>query len=61
VLEVVNLIISAADATVPAIYNQSFQLVDTNNTGEVSVTSLSRVLGTSSLPAATIDKVSTHM
>ncbi|KAJ7091376.1 hypothetical protein B0H15DRAFT_883656 [Mycena belliarum] len=46
-----------ADATVPAIYNQSFQLVDPSNTGETSVNSLSRVLGTSSLPAATIDKI----
>ncbi|KAJ7247656.1 hypothetical protein B0H12DRAFT_1124939 [Mycena haematopus] len=46
-----------ADATVPSIYNQSFQLVDPTNTGEVSVNSLSRVLGTSSLPAATIDKI----
>ncbi|KAF7309773.1 Sorting nexin [Mycena indigotica] len=46
-----------ADATVPAIYNQSFQLVDTTNSGEVSVSSLSRVLGTSNLPAGTIDKI----
>ncbi|KAJ7612482.1 hypothetical protein DFH06DRAFT_1371182 [Mycena polygramma] len=46
-----------ADATVPAIYNLSFQLVDPSNTGETSVNSLSRVLGTSSLPAATIDKI----
>ncbi|KAK7012200.1 hypothetical protein R3P38DRAFT_3402645 [Favolaschia claudopus] len=46
-----------ADATVPAIYNQSFQLVDPGNTGEVSVNSLSRVLGTSSLPAGTIDRI----
>ncbi|KAJ7334145.1 hypothetical protein DFH08DRAFT_750269 [Mycena albidolilacea] len=46
-----------ADATVPAIYNQSFQLVDPSNTGELSVNSLSRVLGTSALPAATIDRI----
>ncbi|KAJ7658108.1 hypothetical protein B0H17DRAFT_1171897 [Mycena rosella] len=46
-----------ADATVPAIYNQSFQLVDPSNTGETSVNSLSRVLGTSALPAATIDRI----
>ncbi|KAJ6518817.1 hypothetical protein C8R45DRAFT_806412 [Mycena sanguinolenta] len=46
-----------ADATVPSIYNQSFQLVDPNNAGEVSVNALSRVLGTSSLPAATIDRI----
>ncbi|KAJ7224308.1 hypothetical protein GGX14DRAFT_425113 [Mycena pura] len=46
-----------ADATVPAIYNQAFQLVDPNNSGETSVNSLSRVLGTSLLPAATIDKI----
>ncbi|KAJ7623207.1 hypothetical protein FB45DRAFT_924904 [Roridomyces roridus] len=46
-----------ADATVPAIYDRSFQLVDPTNSGEVSVNSLSRVLGTSSLPAATIDRI----
>ncbi|KAJ6581511.1 hypothetical protein B0H19DRAFT_1115601 [Mycena capillaripes] len=48
---------SVIDATVPAVYNQSFQMVDPSNTGEISVNSLSRVLGTSSLPAATIDKI----
>ncbi|KAF8074872.1 hypothetical protein FPV67DRAFT_602791 [Lyophyllum atratum] len=46
-----------ADATVPAIYNASFAAVDPGNTGETSVNSLSRVLSTSSLPAATIDKI----
>ncbi|CAK5283086.1 unnamed protein product [Mycena citricolor] len=46
-----------ADATVPAIYDQAFLLVDPSNTGETSVNSLSRVLGTSSLPASTIDKI----
>ncbi|KAI9433431.1 hypothetical protein BJY52DRAFT_1198651 [Lactarius psammicola] len=46
-----------AEATVPAIYQQSFNTVDPNNTGETSVNSLSRVLSTSSLPAATVDKI----
>lgn len=46
-----------AEATVPAIYQQSFSTVDPNNTGETSVNSLSRVLSTSSLPAATVDKI----
>ncbi|KAJ7066631.1 hypothetical protein C8F01DRAFT_1020137 [Mycena amicta] len=46
-----------ADATVPAVYNQSFQLVDSTNSGEVSVNSLSRVLQTSNLPAGTVDKI----
>ena len=45
------------DATVPAIYNTAFSAVDPTNSGETSVNSLSRVLGTSSLPAATIDRV----
>jgi len=46
-----------AEATVPAIYQQSFRAVDPSNSGETSVNSLSRVLSTSLLPAATIDKV----
>lgn len=46
-----------ADATVPTIYHTSFAAVDPENTGETSVNSLSRVLATSSLPAATIDKI----
>ncbi|KAF8488383.1 hypothetical protein F5888DRAFT_1753380 [Russula emetica] len=46
-----------AEATVPAIYQQSFGAVDPINSGETSVNSLSRVLSTSSLPAATIDKI----
>lgn len=41
----------------PTIYHTSFAAVDPENTGETSVNSLSRVLATSSLPAATIDKV----
>jgi sorting nexin-8 len=53
--------LSAADATVPAIYNASFAAVDPGNTGETSVNSLSRVLATSALPAATVDKVSKTM
>ncbi|KAG5647817.1 hypothetical protein DXG03_007740 [Asterophora parasitica] len=46
-----------ADATVPAIYNAAFAAVDAANLGEVSVNALSRVLNTSALPAATIDKI----
>jgi hypothetical protein len=46
-----------AEATVPAIYQQSFSAVDPTNSGETSVNSLSRVLSTSSLPAAKVDKV----
>jgi sorting nexin-8 len=42
---------------VPAIFNKAFAAVDPSNTGETSVNSLSRVLATSSLPAATIDRV----
>ena len=44
----------------PAIYQQSFNTVDPTNSGETSVNSLSRVLSTSSLPAATVDKVTLH-
>ncbi|KAI0251426.1 hypothetical protein BJV78DRAFT_1361570 [Lactifluus subvellereus] len=47
----------AAEATIPAIYQQSFGTVDPTNSGETSVNSLSRVLSTSSLPAATVDKI----
>ncbi|KAG7093699.1 hypothetical protein E1B28_007354 [Marasmius oreades] len=46
-----------ADATVPTIYNRAFTAVDPSNTGESSVGALSRVLSTSSLPAATIEKI----
>ncbi|KAF9810448.1 hypothetical protein IEO21_06918 [Rhodonia placenta] len=45
------------EATLPAIYNQAFAAVDTANSGETSVSALSRVLGTSSLSASTIDKI----
>lgn len=46
-----------ADATVPSIYHRAFATVDPSNLGETSVNSLSRVLATSSLPAATVDKI----
>ncbi|KAL0572803.1 Sorting nexin mvp1 [Marasmius crinis-equi] len=46
-----------ADATVPTIYSTAFSLVDPSNSGETSVGSLSRILSTSSLPAATIEKI----
>lgn len=45
------------DAPVPAVYAKAFAAVDPTGSGETSVSSLSRVLGTSMLPAATIDKV----
>ncbi|KAF6761721.1 MVP1 domain-containing protein [Ephemerocybe angulata] len=46
-----------ADATVPAVYHRAFAAVDTAGLGEVSVNALSRVLATSTLPAATVDKI----
>jgi len=46
-----------ADATIPPVYHQAFAAVDGGGLGEVSVNALSRVLATSSLPAATVDKV----
>ncbi|PIL25125.1 hypothetical protein GSI_13014 [Ganoderma sinense ZZ0214-1] len=45
------------DATLPLIYSRAFSAVDPSNTGETSVNALSRVLGTSSLPASTVDKI----
>lgn len=47
----------SADAAVPEIYHSAFAAVDTTNSGEVSVNALSRVLATSLLPAATVDRV----
>lgn len=47
----------SADAAVPEMYHRAFAAVDTINSGEVSVNALSRVLATSLLPAATIDRV----
>ncbi|KAL4065857.1 hypothetical protein V8B97DRAFT_1932324 [Scleroderma yunnanense] len=46
-----------ADATVPEAYRKALAAVDTSNTGEVSVNALSRVLASSLLPAAIIDKI----
>ncbi|KII87354.1 hypothetical protein PLICRDRAFT_112871 [Plicaturopsis crispa FD-325 SS-3] len=46
-----------ADATVPGIYDRAFAAVDPSSSGETSVNALSRVLGTSSLPASTIDRI----
>ncbi|KAG6909029.1 hypothetical protein DXG01_002303 [Tephrocybe rancida] len=46
-----------ADATVPNIYNAAFAAADPANLGEASINSLSRILSTSALPAATIDKI----
>jgi sorting nexin-8 len=46
-----------ADATVPAIYTNSLAAVDTSATGETSVNALIRVISTSGLPSAIIDKV----
>ncbi|KAI9063893.1 hypothetical protein FKP32DRAFT_1571236 [Trametes sanguinea] len=45
------------DATVPPIYARAWSAVDPGNTGETSVNALSRVLGTSSLSASTIDRI----
>lgn len=47
----------AADATVPTIYTESLAAVDPSFSGETSLSSLSRVLNTSGLPASTIDRV----
>lgn len=41
----------------PPIYSKAFSAVDPTNVGETSVNALSRVLGTSSLSASTIDRV----
>ncbi|KAJ3503320.1 hypothetical protein NMY22_g18288 [Coprinellus aureogranulatus] len=41
----------------PAVYHRAFAAVDVGGLGEVSVNALSRVLATSSLPAATVDKI----
>jgi len=49
--------ISIAETTVPVIYQQSFAAVDPINSGETFVNSLSRVLSTSLLPTAKVDKV----
>ncbi|KAG6821448.1 hypothetical protein H0H93_010172 [Arthromyces matolae] len=46
-----------ADAKVPPIYNAAFAAADPSRLGETSINSLSRILSTSALPAATIDKV----
>ena len=53
----VSLTALTGDASVPSIYQRAFAAVDPSNTGETSVNALSRVLGTSNLPASTIDKV----
>ncbi|RDX48205.1 hypothetical protein OH76DRAFT_1405121 [Lentinus brumalis] len=45
------------EASIPAIYSRAFAAVDPTNTGETSVNALSRVLGTSSLPASTVDRI----
>ncbi|TDL23609.1 hypothetical protein BD410DRAFT_768122 [Rickenella mellea] len=45
------------DALVPPIYQKAYTAVDPSNTGETTVNALSRVLGTSSLPASTIDRI----
>ncbi|KAH9847569.1 hypothetical protein C2E23DRAFT_847870 [Lenzites betulinus] len=45
------------EATVPLIYHRAWSAVDPSNTGETSVNALSRALGTSSLPASTVDRI----
>jgi len=46
-----------ADALVPPIYHKAFAAVDPTGSGDTTVNALSRVLQTSLLPAATVDKV----
>ncbi|KAG8911496.1 Sorting nexin mvp1 [Tulasnella sp. 417] len=46
-----------ADAIVPPIYNEALAAVEPNFAGETSLTSLSRVLSTSGLGAATVDRI----
>ena len=46
-----------ADAVVPPIYHKAFAAVDPTGSGDTTVNALSRVLQTSLLPAATVDKV----
>ncbi|KAG8971303.1 Sorting nexin mvp1 [Tulasnella sp. 427] len=46
-----------ADAIVPPIYSEALAAVEPNFAGETSLTSLSRVLSTSGLPAATVDRI----
>ena len=45
------------DAQIPALYTHSFNIVDTTGGGTVTINALQRVLTTSGLPAADIDKV----
>ncbi|KAG9089717.1 Sorting nexin mvp1 [Ceratobasidium sp. 370] len=46
-----------ADAPIPAVYESAFAAVDPSMTGDTSVNALHRVLATSSLPAATIERI----
>jgi len=46
-----------ADAVVPPIYHKAFAAVDPTGSGDTTVNALSRVLQTSLLPAAVVDKV----
>lgn len=46
-----------ADATVPAIYYKSFDALEPDDSQEVSVNGLTRVLQTSGLPPSTINRV----
>ena len=46
-----------ADAVVPPIYHKAFAAVDPTGSGDTTLNALSRVLQTSLLPAATVDKV----
>jgi hypothetical protein len=47
----------AGEAVVPAVYNNALSAVDPSGVGEISVSALSRVVGTSGLPAAIVDRV----
>ncbi|KAG9001468.1 Sorting nexin mvp1 [Tulasnella sp. JGI-2019a] len=46
-----------ADATAPSIYTEAFAAADPNFTGDMSLSALNRILATSKLPHATIDRI----
>lgn len=58
VLDVQTQGLAAGEATVPGTYSKALNAVDPMGLGDISVNTLSRVIGTSGLPAATIDRVS---
>jgi hypothetical protein len=48
------------DAQIPALYIHSFNTADATGSGTITINALQRVLTTSSLPAADIDKVGSY-